>query len=71
LTSARRANCSAKAGTWPAHEGLGQTIVMALSTHGNHTQSPSNGTNYPMITAAKVLEGLDGPGFDAELVRCS
>jgi hypothetical protein len=66
LTSACRANCSAKAGTWPAHEGLGQTIVMALSTHGNHTQSPSNGTNYPMITAAKVLEGLDGPGFDAE-----
>jgi hypothetical protein len=39
---------------------------MALSTDGNHTQSPSNGTNYPMITAAKVLEGLDGPGFDAE-----
>jgi hypothetical protein len=43
----------------------------SMSTDGNHTQSPSNGTNYPMITAAKVLEGLDGPGFDAELVRCS
>jgi predicted TIM-barrel fold metal-dependent hydrolase len=24
------------------------------------------GTNYPMITAAKALEGIDGLGLDAE-----
>jgi hypothetical protein len=38
----------------------------SMSIDGNHTQSPSNGTNYPMITAAKALEDLDGLGLDAE-----